>query len=92
MTLSWRAADQPGARWVPIAEPMENTGQYVWAVPLNVPPRFLIRVDVLDTAGNHGSAETPEPIAIDRARPRSRILSLDPIRTGARAVARPFPQ
>ncbi|MBV8076449.1 MAG: hypothetical protein JO284_08630, partial [Planctomycetaceae bacterium] len=60
--------------------------------PLNVPPRFLIRVDVLDTAGNHGSAETPEPIAIDRARPRSRILSLDPIRTGARAVARPFPQ
>lgn len=92
VTLSWRAADQPGARWVPIAEPMENTGQYVWAVPLNVPPRFLIRVDVLDTAGNHGSAETPEPIAIDRARPRSRILSLDPIRTGARAVARPFPQ
>ncbi len=92
VSLSWRPADQSGARWLPIAEAIENTGQYVWSVPLNVPPRFHLRVDLADSAGNRGSAETTEPVVIDRARPRSRILSLDPLRTGSRAVARPFPQ
>jgi hypothetical protein len=84
VTLAWRA-DQPGAQWYPIAEHIENTGQYIWTVPPNVPARFHIRIDVVDAVGNRGTAETTEgnPVIVDRTRPRSRILGLDPsARTG----------
>ena len=79
MTLAWRP-DQPGAQWYPIAQQMENTGHYVWTVPPNIPARFHLRVDVVDAVGNRGTAETVEgsPVIVDRARPRSRILGLDP--------------
>jgi hypothetical protein len=79
VSIAWRA-DQPGSAWQPIAERIENNGQYIWSVPPNVPPRFHLRVDVLDTVGNNGTAETAEgnAVIVDRARPRSRILGLDP--------------
>jgi hypothetical protein len=91
VTLAWRA-DQPGAQWYPIVERLENTGHYVWTVPDNIPARFHLRVDVVDAAGNRGTAETVEgsPVIVDRARPRSRILGLDPSagsRRGAAPVA-----
>jgi hypothetical protein len=84
VTIAWRA-DQPGAQWYPIAERVDNTGQFIWSVPPNIPPRFHLRVDVVDTVGNTGSAETSpsSPVIVDRARPRSRILGLDPsVRSG----------
>jgi hypothetical protein len=79
VTIAWRA-DQPGAAWYPIAERIENMGLYVWTVPPNIPARFHLRVDVLDSVGNRGTAETLEgsPVTVDRTRPRSRILGLDP--------------
>jgi hypothetical protein len=88
VTLAWRA-DQPGAPWYPIVERMENTGQYVWTVPPNIPARFHLRVDVVDAAGNRGTAETVEgsPVIVDRARPRSRILGLDPSARSGRGAA-----
>jgi hypothetical protein len=88
--ISWRP-DQPGARWQPVTEPMENTGKFVWAVPADVPPRFHLRVDAVDTVGNRGYAETPENAAVivDRAKPKSRIIGLDPsVRSGMGAGAR----
>jgi hypothetical protein len=84
VTIAWRA-DQPGAQWYPIAEHVDNTGQYIWTVPTNIPPRFHLRIDAVDTVGNIGSAETSpgSPVIVDRARPRSRILGLDPsVRSG----------
>jgi hypothetical protein len=95
VAISWRAndahlaprpiilayrPDQPGARWVKIADRIENTGRFVWNVPANVPARFHIRVDALDTLGNRGTADTTEigPVLIDRTRPRGRIIGLDP--------------
>lgn len=88
VTILWRA-DQPGATWQPIAGRIENTGQYLWAVPPNIPPRFHVRVDVVDTVGNHGTAETAEgsPVIVDRTRPRSRILGLDPSARNGRNAA-----
>lgn len=79
IVLSWKT-EQPGARWQPIAEAMENSGAHVWTVPTNLPPRIHLRVDAVDTAGNRGHAETSEgsPVVIDRTRPRSRIIGLDP--------------
>ena len=57
-------------------------------MPTTVPTRFHIRVEASDTVGHHGSAETTEtgPIIVDRSRPRSRIIGLDP---NARAADRP---
>ncbi len=88
VTIAWRT-DLPGANWYPIAERIENTGQYIWSVPPNVPARFHLRVDVLDTVGNRGTAETLEgnPVIVDRARPRSRILGLDPSARSGRSAA-----
>ena len=89
----WWRPDLPGARWRPIVDRVENTGKYIWTLPPEVPAKFHVRVDVLDTLGNLGSAETTEtgPVIVDRARPRSRIIGLDPsTRTGTGPAARPL--
>jgi hypothetical protein len=78
--ISWRP-DQPGAQWQPITpEPVANTGTFTWSVPANGPARFHLRVDALDAAGNRGFSETSDgpPVIVDRTRPRSRIIGLDP--------------
>jgi hypothetical protein len=79
VTISWRA-DKPGDEWKPIAPPVENTGLYVWAVPPDVPPRIHLRVEVADTVGNLSTVETSDTgaVIVDRTRPRSRIIGLDP--------------
>lgn len=92
VTISWRP-DQAGARWQQVAGPIENAGYYDWTVPTTVPARFHLRVDVVDTAGNRGFAETVEsgPVVLDRARPRSRIIGLDQnARAGMAAGNRPL--
>ncbi len=79
VTLSWRT-DQPAAQWQTIADGLDNAGQFIWNVPPAVSERFHLRVEATDSVGHHGSADTTEsgPIAVDRSRPRSRIIGLDP--------------
>ncbi len=79
VSLLWRA-DQAGSSWQPIAQTQENSGQFVWTVPADFPPRFHVRVEAVDTTGNRGGAESTDasPIIVDRSRPRSRIIGLDP--------------
>lgn len=75
--LSYRA-DRPDDPWHPLTERLDNTGKYIWSVPANVPPRVHIRIDVMDSLGNRGFAETQsKPILVDQSRPRGRILGLD---------------
>lgn len=85
VSLFWRP-DHPGDPWQPMADAQGQppTGQFVWAVPPNFPPRFHVRVEAVDEARNKGFAETPEgsPVIVDRSRPRSKIIGLD---TEARA-------
>lgn len=80
VSLSWRP-DNPGSAWQPIpgGQSLENTDQFIWVVPPDLPPKFHVRVEAVDTAGNRGAAETPaaSPVIVDRSRPRSRILGLD---------------
>jgi hypothetical protein len=80
VVLSYRP-DRPDAIWQQVTPPLENTGQFVWTVPAGIPPRFHLRIDVFDTLGNRGSAETTDsgPVIVDRTRPRGRILGLDPV-------------
>jgi hypothetical protein len=92
VSISWRP-DQPGADWLAIAEAQENAGQYVWTVPATAPQRFHLRVEAIDSVSHRGSAETTEmgPIMVDRSRPRSRIIGLDPnARAGIGPSARPL--
>jgi hypothetical protein len=79
VSLYWRP-DQPRASWQPIAAGQENAGRYIWTVPQAVPPRFHVRVEAVDTVGHRGFAESTEsgPIIVDRSRPRTRIIGLDP--------------
>jgi len=94
VTLFWRPDNSDGA-WTPIdgAQTLENSGQFVWAVPPTVPPRFHVRVEAVDTLGNRGGAESTNtaPIIVDRSRPRGRIIGLDPnARSGDGPSARPL--
>jgi hypothetical protein len=92
VALSWRL-DQPGAPWQTIADAQENAGQFIWTVPPTVPQRFHLKVEAVDSVGQRGSAETTDmgPIMVDRSRPRSRIIGLDPnARSGAGPSARPL--
>jgi hypothetical protein len=92
VSLFWRP-DQPGTAWQPIVEGQENMGQYVWMVPPSFPARFHLRVEAIDSVGHRGAAETTDssPVIVDRSRPRSRIIGLDPnARTGDGPSARPL--
>jgi hypothetical protein len=79
VTISVRPEGASSA-WIPIGPPVDNSGQYIWTLPANTPAKFHVKIEAADEAGNVGSAETPEnqPVLIDRSKPRSRILGLDP--------------
>lgn len=92
VSLFWRP-DLAGSAWQPIIDGQENMGQYVWTVPPSYPAKFHIRVEAVDTVGHRGGAETTDtaPVIVDRSRPRSRIIGLDPnARAGDGPGARPL--
>jgi len=85
VVLSYRP-DSPDAIWQQITGPIPNSGRYDWALPPNVVARFRIRIDALDTLDNRGSDESA-PVAVNRARPKGRIIGLDPsARAGGRSL------
>jgi hypothetical protein len=92
VTLSWRP-DGPGAQWQTIADGLENAGQFIWNVPPAVVDRFHLKVEAADSVGHRGSADTTEsgPITVDRSRPRSRIIGLDPNAHSGIIGAEPHP-
>ena len=92
VSIAWRP-DQPGAEWQTIADAQDNTGQYIWSVPATAPERFHLKVEATDSVGHRGSADTTEmgAVTVDRSRPRSRIIGLDPnARAGIGPSARPL--
>ena len=92
VSILWRP-EQTGASWQPVVESQENIGQFIWTVPPGLPGRFHIRVEAVDTVGHRGFAETTDtgPVIVDRSRPRSRIIGLDPnARAGDGPGARPL--
>lgn len=68
----------PQGPWVPITGWHENTGSYVWSVGAGTPPRFYLRLEARDAAGNVQLAETPQPVLIDLSRPTAKILDVEP--------------
>ena len=91
--LALVAARPARRRWQTIADAQENAGHFVWTVPPTAPQRFHLKVEAVDSVGHRGSAETTDmgPIMVDRSRPRSRIIGLDPnARAGIGPSARPL--
>ncbi|HMC66042.1 MAG TPA: hypothetical protein VKI65_13975, partial [Gemmataceae bacterium] len=75
ITLQW--AERPdGSVWNSIAAGLANSGQYLWQLPPNMPPRVYLRVSARDTAGNTGVAETREPMLVDLNKPEGRLLRI----------------
>jgi hypothetical protein len=75
ITLSY--AEQADGPWTTIVSNLENTGRYVWPMPLNVPFRMYIKVEASDRAGNIGNAQTANPILVDLSKPKVNILNVD---------------
>jgi len=76
ITLSY--AEQAEGPWTPIAANLENTGRYVWPMPLNVPFRIHVKVEASDRAGNVGSGQTTNPILVDLSKPKVNITTVEP--------------
>jgi len=71
-------SDQPGGPWTPIAAGLENTGRYVWTLDSRLPPQVYLRLEVRDEAGNLTVVDRPEPVPLDRSRPKAKILDVRP--------------
>ncbi len=78
-SIFWKA-EKPGSDWQLVVAGLENEGKYIWNVPPSVPDRFHVRIEASDTVGHRGGSDTTEsgPLQLDRSRPRSRIIGLDP--------------
>lgn len=70
-------AISPQGPWQPISGWTENTGRYIWSIGHNVPPKFYVRLEARDIAGNTQSTETPDPVIIDLSRPTARIVDVE---------------
>ena len=90
--ITWQAADQQLADtpialsysanqngpWEPITQGWQpNSGNYVWNVGPNVPPRLFVRLIARDSAGNLAKVDTPQPVLVDLAKPTARIVDVE---------------
>jgi hypothetical protein len=73
-------AEDPSGPWVAMAEGIENSGRYQWEIPGDpkMPYKFFVRLECRDRAGNVGRAETPTPVVVDLAKPKIKILRVEP--------------
>jgi hypothetical protein len=62
--------------WLPITKALHNDGNYRWMGPSEPSGRFFVRMHVTDLAGNRTTCMAPEPIILDRSRPKGKVLGL----------------
>jgi hypothetical protein len=91
LTIGWKAndknlggqpinvayAEREEGPWQPIVTNVENTGRCVWPIRQGLPPRFFVRVEAKDLAGNVGVAQTPTAVTVDTSRPTVHILDVE---------------
>jgi hypothetical protein len=90
--ITWQADDQrladnpiaisyattPGGPWTQITDWRENTGEFIWTVNAEIPPRLYVRIVARDAAGNIAKVDTPQPVLVDIAKPTARIVNVNP--------------
>ncbi len=62
--ISLYYADAATGNWLPIAQGLQNSGEYRWKLPGGLPPEVQIRIEAHDRAGNVTRAETRDPIRL----------------------------
>lgn len=75
---------QPNGPWELIAGWTKNTGNLVWTPPPVGTPRYYIRLDVRDAAGNVARIDNDRPFTVDTARPKVKITDIESLRTSDR--------
>ncbi len=65
------------APWTPISGPVENSGSFVWNAEPGLGPKFFLRIEARDLAGNVQVVELPQPVVIDLARPTAKIIDVE---------------
>jgi hypothetical protein len=71
-------AQNPDGPWRAIADKIDNTGKYTWAVPPSEPHSFYIRVKASDRAGNMGMDTSKDRVSVDLTIPRVEICDVVP--------------
>jgi hypothetical protein len=70
------AAGRPGGPWQPLVRGLRDKGTVQCAAPPDLGDRLYLRVQASDRAGNVGRWESREPILLDGARPKARVLGV----------------
>ena len=91
VTIGWKASDKNFSRspisllygeteagpWRVIAANLENTGKYTWQLPTGTPPKFIVRVEATDLAGNISRVQSAKPLLLDNSTPGIEITSVE---------------
>jgi hypothetical protein len=78
--VSW--SHQFEGPWMTIAKGLRGEGQYRWPVPRDAGSRVYLKIESTDRAGNIGTFITPQPVVVENARPRARVLGINPAAVG----------
>lgn len=93
LIIRWKADDQmlslrpvsiacsetPSGPWSTIVSGLENTGRYCWSIDRRLPPQIYLLLEVRDRAGNLGTFETAEAVALAPFRPTVQIGKVRPV-------------
>ncbi len=76
--IALKYAEQAAGPWNVIADKLNNTGEYTWAMPTPAPFQFFVKVEAVDKAGNMGEDATPQSVKVDLSIPRAIPLNITP--------------
>jgi hypothetical protein len=71
-------AEKPDGPWRVIADKIDNSGKYTWAVPPTEPYSFFIRVTAVDRAGNTATDTSKDSVIVDLTIPQVEIRDVSP--------------
>jgi hypothetical protein len=66
-------AEKADGPWQKIADWTEDTGRYLWTVDASTPPKFLLRIEARDKAGNVETAQLPRAVKLNPTRPTATL-------------------
>jgi hypothetical protein len=71
--ISLYYAEKAEGPWQKISDWTEDTGRYLWTVDASTPPKFLLRIEARDKAGNVETAQLPRPVKLNPTRPTATL-------------------
>ena len=91
VTIGWKASDKNFSRspisllyseteagpWRMIAGNLENNGKFTWQMPSGTPPKFIVRVEATDLAGNVSRVQSAKPLLLDNSTPTVSITNVE---------------